>query len=406
MKIVKLEEKLNPKDYPIGTFLEIKLKKPFTYSPLKDGTIVKVIGTPYENRYYFNEESSPYYRSNKKYAMVNSVKVETNQGQICIIYLETTKKTDKKFLTTPIKKKTMKMGIEFECVVYANSLNEILKLEKRTRDKGWDVATDCTIRAEQNLRNKQVECKTYELKTKPYTDLKKLLADTEYVFDTKHCSINEDVKGTQKIRVDFNSSTGTHIHFSSITTKYRNYADLEKAKRDLKNKYGADTNLSINTNTAATQELFFFKELQTVKNMRSYMIKGIKHEGVKKGFNRPYKASTRTCVSGRGAVNVGGNSKGTIEFRMCNLNGVKTDELFEVLTQQIKLVLNTINYGYTQSKKVMTKKAKEKLELAKQYKEEAEKEIKEIEKAHLELIKIFKKNGVNVNGKNDINLFQ
>lgn len=286
----------------------------------------------------------------------------------------------------------MKIGIEFECAIYADNEQLIKNLFLRAKNRGWEVGRDGTVRSDENISAKYSVTNLVEIKTKPYNNLKELIKDIKAVFKIKQTGINSYGKSLSEkkpIRIDFNKSTGTHIHFSNgLLTKKKADEWAKIAMEFPEDDKGIIQNISnFDENLYLTPEIYFLRDINTLKEMRGFMIKNCKYASVAKGMQRNYV--NHTDNRSRGSINVINNrGKGTIEFRLINLHGVKNLSFIKAIKHQIYLMFKAILLGYDLEEKLLNKKLKDGKYL---YKKIGDAFYYKIDERKLELVAISKK---------------
>lgn len=211
----------------------------------------------------------------------------------------------------------MKIGIEFEMAIYYNTdakLNLFLKnCSKYLGAVGYDgsLNTECIDGYCYRL--------TRELRTRTFNNLKLLKNRLDKVFINPEgytLSINES---GGDIRIDFNHSTGTHIHYSSKMLRKK------------------------------TIELSLFKDEELIKGMLNEIISGTTFPTVKQGYSRGYYCAHENFTINRtSAINFTDiKHHGTVEFRLFNLHGIKIKDFHSALFEQIHLMIKSIHNLYS-----------------------------------------------------------
>lgn len=234
-----------------------------------------------------------------------------------------------------------KFGIEFEMVVYYHKQKQLDWLERKFEKAGFDIDDDGSINIEEDIikQGNYTDAAIYEIKTQPFTDIKKFLKKLNKLFFRKNqrysITINE---GGGDIRIDFNNTTGTHIHFSSVMN------------------YNMDVD---GDDCLATQELKYF-DTKICKRLADSFVKKIKkYPSIQNACYRNYARAEISKYQRYSAINISNeNGHGTIEFRLCNLRGVTTKQFIPALRLQLVLVLKSIIKGYKMAYKNLEREKK------------------------------------------------
>jgi len=222
-----------------------------------------------------------------------------------------------------------KIGIEYEMISVFKSARDILPYFNKLRKYGFIgsdgsvnlISSDYDILQKGNYK----ETRAIEFKTKPITfknenELKeKLTLMFNDIFLNDEISINEtEPENQKKINLIFNKTTGTHIHYSNFATK----------------------------NKRITPELNAFYDAILLSNMVKLIKKEVKFKSITDDFLRSY-TNQRGLATRYKQINVSNaHHFGTIEFRLFNLHGIKTNDFKSAMFQQISAMLKAIDYGF------------------------------------------------------------
>ena len=235
----------------------------------------------------------------------------------------------------------MKVGIEFELITYTNDEELRDNFLDSCQALGWEVDDDGSVSASDSVSNNYDSTDEYEIKTKPYSNINDLIKDITKIFRQKHIAINGDKPNRKGLRIDFNNTTGMHIHFSNgtISTINTEYSDLDDLNEDLETKI-------------VTPELVLLRNTDTLKAMYKYIEEHIKYASIKKDFIRSCIHRIDDLDERYSAINVSDeNEHGTIEFRLFNLHGIHTNSFVPAITHMLKLMSESLLVGYKLAEK-------------------------------------------------------
>lgn len=236
-----------------------------------------------------------------------------------------------------------KYGIEFEMMIYVTDSALIDWVCDIFDDYGYEVGDDGSIRSEDSVMSDgYVDCGSFEMKSEPMTldycrkNLKNLF---NALLKNKAHKVTINESGGD-IRIDFNFSTGTHIHYSNVMEDFYDEDEGDYSYR--------------------TKELRYFKNRETIKTIVDYMLDNCKYKSIKDDMiRRDYSKANYDPWDRYSAFNVSDeNRHGTIEFRMCNLHGVKTKDVVSALNHQITLINRAVAKGWKVAIKTEKKKMK------------------------------------------------
>lgn len=236
-------------------------------------------------------------------------------------------------------------GIEFEMVVYTNSPNGLNHVRSCMKRNGLTGHGDGSIRSSYSLgslyRHKSKREWVTQPTDKPLEVFKKLIKDLRSNHKYKVIFNNNPKKITKNtIRIDFNDSTGTHIHYSS---------ELIEGK---------------------TRELKYFNNIEVLKEVERYITENCKYPIIKsnmiRGFAKSYfrqELNEYDLHERYNSINVSDQKRhGTIEFRLCNLRGTNNRNVVQALRHQIKLIDKAIIKGW----KLVEQEKKKELKIIKE----------------------------------------
>lgn len=125
---------------------------------------------------------------------------------------------------------------------------------------------------------------------------------------------------SDSIIIEFNKSTGTHIHYSNKMIK----------------KGGLRQTIEDN----------IFYDEKIISKMYQFIRKNTKYETIRKDYYRKY-TNSRNIYERYRTINVSNSkSHGTIEFRLFNLHGITTNDFKNALIHQVELMLKSIDLGF------------------------------------------------------------
>ena len=237
----------------------------------------------------------------------------------------------------------LKFGTELEMVIYYKTEEDKRKFYTKIKKYG-KITGDGSLEVHFDEIPIGYHYSTLELVCKPMRTRKEFEDMLNDIF------LDVDVNNfTNKgLLVSFNSSTGTHIHFSNLSKKDK-----------------------------CTPELNFFKNDKSYEVMIKEVEDKVKTNCVRNNFFRHYAKRNPNYAANwsdeRGfksrylAINLSNNHRhGTMEFRLFNLRGTTKDNVIPVFLEQFDSILPSIKKAYEVTKEDYLKELKQKEELAKQ----------------------------------------
>jgi hypothetical protein len=248
---------------------------------------------------------------------------------------------------------TQHFGVELEMVMYAKEKEALNETEKLFEEMGFEVSDDGSLYSDREVDEKIYPFRqTYEMKSCCFSDYKAFLKDLRKIIMNKEYKITINEDGGD-IRIDFNNSTGTHIHYSSEMSYEMKYYNEEYDEEQI---------------GEATQELEFIDEEIAIK-MRDYIYGKLhKYPSIQQACYRSYSSKEIYKTRRESCINISNErGHGTIEFRLFNLRGIKTKEFLKVLGYEIRLVKRAIKLAYRLGVKKLEKDYTNKLSSLRKY---------------------------------------
>jgi len=255
-------------------------------------------------------------------------------------------------------------GIELEMVVYYKDYNKMNYMQDIFRKHKFYIKGDGSVHPTQNVKklwNNTYAC--LEIVSSKVT-LEKFKKTITNVFNellnnkSFRLKINEGTPNDCDIRIDFNKTTGTHIHYSN-------------SKCSIKERYATNPNYYSRTITYATRiitpEINYFKEnTKLLEKIRDTVYDSCKYDTIKKHMYRSYAKKEIVSTDRCSSINVSNAHRhGTIEFRMCNLLGVPTSEVVNAIFNQLESINKGIKLAWIEQIRVERLKLRRLLDLQK-----------------------------------------